>query len=99
MYERRPLVHIIIYARRDRRRKIFVYDTRVMIQSIFIFPSVVGGDGVGRFIQIQARVHAHSHIHTYIYIYIISEKESTMKKKKNVIIINGEEKKNPRQWR
>lgn len=56
MHARRPRVHVI-YARRDRRlrrRKIFVYDTRVMIQSIYIFPSAVGG--VDRF--------THTHIFT-----------------------------------
>lgn len=55
MYERRPRVHVI-YARRDRRlrrRKIFVYDTHVMIQNIYIFPSVVGGS-VGRFTYTHA---------------------------------------------
>lgn len=77
------------------RRKIFVYDTRLMIQSIFIFPSVVGG-GVYHFVYTR-----HTPTHTNILYYIVrTKKESaTMMSKKCNNNNNGEEKKNPRRWR
>lgn len=76
MHARRPRVHVI-YARRDRRlrrRKIFVYNMRVMIQSKYIFPSVVGGGGVDRF--------THTHLYTLnMYRLDGGGRSSTTKKK------------------
>lgn len=85
-HARRPRVHVI-YARRDgrlRRRKIFVYDTRVMILSIYIFPSAVGDGGVDRF--------THTHIFTLNIYRLDGGGRSRRRKKKKCNNNNGEEK-------